>query len=519
MEKIIDRAADFPIWSMSESNFLPNLKTVRGNGCFSSRGRMEKSGVLTEDLPSAHVKSAKIIYPAVADSVDLPDMSFSWNTWQDVFVLLTSSPDPLLLKQNVNISERVAAIDGLRLKALIAPVLSEGEDLNVTFNIIGRRAALLKISKDGKNVIVEAHWNLFIPYFDHIKTLPIVHSEILDVFAVAVFQYAASALKHRGMAKKELRNRVIDGYRTSPELLLASLDIFNKTNIYHIRPTRIWLNGVSAANDKYRLEMDVSAVAAVALVKPEFLEEVAGFIHKIVKNYAFRYVDYLWTQQYRMKLGGKSSVGMVTFEGKDIVINIRPLIDHGDWKPAVYLSIGYAIMLAILQSSGKEHHEHHEETLYLAAMKTWHRYLSFDEASEQQSVGNLFRLPGTTGEDQCCGLLECMTGQDDPELVDDFMMLMNYSSKETFLERLNVLSEPRYEKKTGVYCEQLWNNVRNINTSIVRNNVNYSKMIEILRNDNIDHHQLTEFLRTGHLNGRHVVDVSEWLLLRTLLYD
>jgi hypothetical protein len=53
----------------------------------------------------------------------------------------------------------------------------------------------------------------------------------------------------------------------------------------------------------------------------------------------------------------------------------------------------------------------------------------------------------------------------------------------------------------------------------MRNNINYSKLIEVLRNDNIDHLQLVEFLRTGRLDKRDVADVSEGLLLRTLLYD
>lgn len=489
---------------------------MQRNRCFSSGGGMEKALVLKQHSPASCVKSAKIIiYPAVADSVDLPDFSFCKNADEDAFVLTTSPQQQSLLKNNENISDRVMALDDLRLKTLLAPMWPGGEDLNITFNIIGQRAALLKITQDGTNVIVEAHWNLFIPYFDQIKILPIVHSEILDILASAVFHYAALAMKHPNVAKSELRKLVIDGYRAQCELLLASLDIFNKPNIYHIRPTRIWLNSISVANDEYRLQIDVSA-AASPLVSPELLEEVTSFIHKVVKNYAFRYVDYLWTQQYRITFGTKSSGSMVAFEGKDIVINIHPLIYQNNWKPAVYLSLGYAIMLAILQSSGKEHKK---ENIYLAAMKTWNRHLSFDESVEQQSVCELYMLPQSTGEEQCCSLLERLTGQKIPELVDDFIMLMSYSSKETFLERLNVLNESRYEKKTGVYFEQLWGTVRNMNTSLMRNNINYSKMIEILRNDNIDHLQLTEFLRTGHLGGRCVVDVNDWLLLRTLLYD
>ncbi len=478
---------------------------------------MGKAVVLRQHSPASCAQSTKVvIYPAVADSVDLPDFSFRKNEDEDVFVLTTSPSQQSLLNRNENISDRVIAIGDMRLKMLLAHIWPGNRNLNITFNIIGRRTEILKIVQDGTNVVVEAHWNLFIPYFDQIKILPIVHPEVLDIFASAVFHYVALAMKHPQAAQSELRNLVIDEYRAQHELLLASMDIFNKPNIYHIRPTRIWQNRIAAANDRYRLQIDVSAAAATQVVSPELLEEVASFIHNIVKNYAFRYVDYLWTQQYRITFGSKSSEGMVASEGKDIVINIHPLIFQKDWKPAVYLSLGYVIMLAILRSSGKEHTK---ENIYLAAMKTWNRYLSFDESVEQQSVRDLYGLFQLTAEEQCCSLLECQMGQKSPELVDDFIMLMSYSSKETFLERLNVLNESRYEKRTGVYFEQLWGTVRNLNTSLMRNNINYSKMIEVLRNDNIDHLQLTEFLRTGCLGGRSVVDVSEWLLLRTLLYD
>ncbi|PKN72264.1 MAG: hypothetical protein CVU52_07975 [Deltaproteobacteria bacterium HGW-Deltaproteobacteria-10] len=478
---------------------------------------MGKAVVLKHHSTASDVKSVKgIIYPAVADGVDLPDFSFQKKKDEDDFVLMTSPRQQSVLRNNENISARLPALDDLRLKTLLAPLWNEVKHLNITFNIISRRAAILKITQDGRNVVIEAHWNLFIPYFDQIKALPMVHSEILDVFAEGVFHYTALAMNNSSAAKKELRSLVIEGYKARPELLLAALDIFYKPNLYHIRPTRIWFNSILAANDTYRLQIDTSAVADAQLVSPEFLEEISSFVHKVVKNYAFRYVDYLWTQQYRIRFGGNSGVGMVTHEGKDIVINIHPLICQNDWKPVVYLSLGYALMLSILESAGNEHKN---ENIYLAAMKTWNRFLSFDEAVEQQSVRELYRLFQSTGEEQCCSMLECMTGQESPELVDDYIMLMSYSSKETFLERLNVLNESRYEKRTGVFFEKLWSTVRNMNTSLMRNNINYSKMIEVLRSDNIDHLQLTEFLRTGHLDGRKVVDVNEWLLLRTLLYD
>ncbi|MGV8058535.1 MAG: hypothetical protein AB2L12_10995 [Smithellaceae bacterium] len=478
---------------------------------------MGKAVVLKQHSPASGLKSARvIIYPAVADYVDLPDFSFRKKREEDAFVLLTVVRQKQLLRENAAISVRVEALDDLRLKTLLAPMWPEFADSNITFNITGRRTTILKIKLDGKNIIVEAHWNLFIPYFDQIKTLPIVHSEILDIFANAVFSYAALAMEHFLTPKSELRNLVIESYRNRPDLLLASLDIFNKTNIYHIRPTRIWLGRISAANDRYHLQIDSSSAVAAPLVNPEFLVEVTDFLHKVVKNYAFRYVDYLWTQRYRIICHTGSGAGMVAYENKDVVINIAPLINYLEWKPVLYLSLGYAVMRAILQSSGRDDKK---EDIYLAMMKTWNRYLSLDEPVEQQCICDLYGLTQPTREEKCRSLSECMIGPKCTELVDDFIMLMSYSSKETFVERLKVLNKSRYGEKTGIYFEQLWNVVRNLNTSLMKNNINYSKLIEVLRNDNIDHLQLAEFLRTGCLDGRDVVDVSEWHLLRTLLYD
>lgn len=475
---------------------------------------MGKAVVLKQHSPAADVKLIKIIYPAVADCVDLPDFSFRKNSEDNDFARLTT------VRQQVRtyaaVSERVTEFDHLRLKALLVPMWQEVADSNITFNITGSRAALLKITQAGNNVIIEAHWNLFIPYFDRIKTLPIVHREILDIFSRAVFCYAAMAMKHPQAAKKELRNLVIDEYRDRPEWLLASLDIFNKPNIYHIHPTRIWLGRISAANDEYRLEIDASAAAANPLVSPESLEEVTSFLHKVVKNYAFRYVDYLWTQHYRIIFDTRSDVGMVAYDGKDIIINIKRLTCRTEWKPGLYLGLGYAVMLVILQSAGTDDKK---ENVYLAMMKTWNRYLSLDEAVEKQCVSELYGLTRLTGQEQCRSLSESMIGQKGTELVDDFLMLMTYSSKETFVDRLRILNESRYGKKTGVYFEQLWNAVRNLNTSLMKDNINYSKLIEVLRNDNIDHLQLAEFLRTGRLDNRGVADVSEWDLLKTLIYD
>lgn len=478
---------------------------------------MEKAAVLEQYSPCVSVKSAKaVIYPAVAGSVDLPDFSFRKDRDEDAFVLLTQAGQQSLLYKNDAISDRLKQFDDLRLKTLLEPMWSVCADSNITFNIVSRRAALLRITQDENNIIVEAHWNLFIPYYDQIKIIPLVHPEILNIFAGAVFHYTALAMKHPHVAKNELRNLVIDKYRAHPELLLASLDIFNKPNIYNIRPTRIWLERISAANDRYRLQIDVSSAAAAPGVGSEFLEEVTSFIHKVVKNYAFRYVDYPRTQLYRVIFGIQSSVRVVTYDGKDIVINIQPLINYADWKPVLYLSLGYAIMRTILQSSERDDKK---ENIYLAMMKTWNRYLSLDESGEQQSIREFYGLPLLSEEEQCRVWSEGMLGKENLECIDDFNMLMNYSSKETFVERLRVLNEARYGKKTGVYFEQMWNAVRSMNTSLMKNNINYSKLIEVLRNDNIDHLQLAEFLRTGHLGNRYVADVSEWHLLKTLLYD
>lgn len=478
---------------------------------------MVKAVVLNQQSPAPGVKLTKVIvYPAVADCVDLPDISFRKNRDEADFVLLTPVREQANFRGNATISDKIATLNNFRLKLLVAPLWPVIFDSNITLNIIGSRAALLKITQDGNNIIIEAHWNLFIPYFDRIKALPIVHREILDIFAGAVFTYAAIAMQHYRVAKNELRNIIIYNYRGNPERLLASLDIFNKPNLYHIRPTKIWQGRILAANDKYRLEIEISTATAVSFVNPEFVEEVVSFLHKVVKNYAFRYVDYLWTQHYRITFDMRSDVDMVTYDGRDIIINIERLTSRAEWKPGLYLGLGYAVMLVILQSAGTEDKK---ENVYLAMMKTWNRYLSLDEAIEQQCVSDLYGLTRLTKQEQCRCLSERLVGPKCTELVDDFLMLMTYSSKETFVDRLRVLNESRYGKNTGVYFEQLWNTVRNLNTSLMKDNINYSKLIEVLRNDNIDHLQLAEFLLTGRLDNRSVADVSEWQLLKTLIYD
>lgn len=479
--------------------------------------RPEKAAASKRNSSAAHGKSARsFTYPATADSVDLPDFTFRKNRNEEGFILLTTAEQQSLFDKNTILSNRAKALDDRRLKTLLELLWPEGPQFDLTVHIVARRAALLKIKQAGEKVVVEVHWNLFIPYFYQLKELPLAHIEVLDIFADAVFLHAALAMSNPDVGKNELNSLVIDAYRATPELLLASLDILNKPGIYHIRPTGIWLNSISAANDKYRLQIDRSAAAVALPLRPEILEEVAGFIHKVVKNYAFRYVDYLWTQPYRLAFSIEPDVDMVTWEEKIIVINVQFLIGRAHWKPALYLSLGYAVMLAILQSAGGDNKK---DNTYLAMMKTWNRYFSFDESDEQQSVQGLCGLLEYPEHRQSRRLLERVTGIDSLELIDDFIMFMDYSAKETFAERLKVLNEFRDKSITGVYYEQLWNTIRNLNATLMRNNINYSKLIEVLRNDNIDHRQLADLLRTGRLDNRSVVDVSEWLLLRTLLYD
>ncbi|MBN1613058.1 MAG: hypothetical protein JW950_01195 [Deltaproteobacteria bacterium] len=478
---------------------------------------MEKASALKQRSAAKREKRIKIIsYPAFAGSVDLPVLSYVKRKDKDEFFLLPTDEKQLFSEINPVLPDHPKAMTPFRLKMILAPMLPACADSTITINIIGHRAALLKVKQYKGQIIVDAHWNLFIPYFVQIAKLPIAHPEILDIFASAVVHYVSSAMRHPKMAARILRSLIIDTYRTQPALLLASLDIFNKQNIYRIHPEKTWFNAISAANDKYRLQIDVSTVATAPLINPKFLAEITSFIHKVVKNYAFRYVDYLWTQRYKIVFGTHSGTAMVAREGKDIFINISPLIHQPKWKPALYLSLGYAIMLSIIQSSGREDEK---ESIYLAMTKTWNRYLSFDESAERQSVCELCRIPQSTESEQCSSLVDCMTGKERTGIADDFVMFLNYSAKEAFGERMNVLNESPYGKRKGIFYERLLDTVQDVNAALVKNNINYSNLIEILRNDNIDHLQLEKFLRTGRLDDRNVVDVSEWLLLRTLLYD
>ncbi len=477
----------------------------------------KKTAPLKQSSLAEQVKSVKsFAYPAVADSVNLTEITLRNNKEDNSFILESFAEQQSISGENTIISNKIKALKDSELMALLAPIWPVGADSDITVNIIARRTTLLKIKKEGGKVVVEAHWNLFIPYFHQIKELPIAHSEILGVFANAAFHYVFLAIKHSGTAESALWRRITDEYRTQPDLLLTSLDIFNKPNIYHIHPTRTWLDRIYEINDRHHLQIDVSAVAGSPGVSPVTLEEVTNFIHKIVKNYAFRYVDYLWTQRYKICFSIQSDDDLVACEGNNITINIHALIGQANWKPALYLCLGHAIMLAILRSSGATNEK---ENIYLALMKTWNRYLSFDESTEQQSVRELYGLSAFVKERLKRCLLENMIGKESVELVDDFTMLIDYSAKETFEEKMKIMNKCRLEDRAGAHYERLWNSVRNANTHLMRNNISYSKLIEVLRNDNIDHTQLSNLLLTGNLGNRNVVDVSEWLLLRTLLYD
>jgi hypothetical protein len=479
----------------------------------------------------AHGEPARsVTYPAMSDCVDLPDLTFHKNRDADVFTLVTVAEQLLLIEKKPAISDRVKGLDNLRLMKLFTPLWSEYADADITLKVMARRGAILTLVQHGSHVVVEAHWNLFIPYFFQIKELPLIHSDILDLFADAVFDYVALAIKqHSGASKNKLEDLVVDDYLNRPELLLASMDIFNKHNIYHIHPKRMWINRISIANDVHRVEIDASAAAAESLARPEFLEEVTAFVHNVVKGYAFRYVDYLGTQRYRIFFSAEPDVSIVGRVGAEIAINICPLIDQAEWKPslcyrkpsfcewkpALYLSLGYAIILAILEASGADV----KKSKYLSMMKAWNHYLSLDDSAEQRSVEKLFGLSQITKKDMRRSFLEYMTGQEGRELVDDFITLMDYSAAQTFSERLKVLNDSSHPDRTGVYYERLWDTIRDLNTTLIRNNITHGKLIETLRNDYFGHVQLADLLLTGRIGNRSVVDVSEWLLLRTLIYD
>lgn len=465
--------------------------------------RTTDSDSSTQCLRSSHTESAwSVAYPAIADAIDLPELTFCKSKDEDTLILSNRAEWQSLCEKNTAASYGPKTLDGLRLMGLLAWMWPGCAEANVTVHIIARRDVVLKLKRDGTNVVLETHWSLFVPHFSRIKELPIIHPDVLGVFADAVFHYAAVAMKHPGAAKNELESLLVGAYLARPELLLASLDIFNKPGIYHVHPQRTWANSLSAANDAHRLEIDVSAAAASPLVTPEFLENVGGFIHSVVKGYAFRYVDYVWTQRYRIIVNPQPDTPMVAYEGRKITVNIHPLIDRAGWKPALYLSLGHAIMLAILEFSGGDSRKSH----YLSMMKTWNRYLSFGEFTEQQNVRTVCGLPEATKKEMRRSLLEYMTGREGRELVDDFVTLTD-------------LNESRHPDGTVVRYDQMWEDVRNLNTAVVRNNISYAKLIEVLRNDNIDHMQVADLLLTGRLGGRNVVDVSEWLLLRTLIYD
>jgi hypothetical protein len=251
-------------------------------------GFMGRSAEFKGSSFPADAKPTKIYtYPAVADRVGLPDLTFRKKRGESAPLPLFTAGKESLFKKNTTVSNKVKTLCDLQLMTLLGSVWPDEAGLDITVNIIARRAAVLNVKQDGNNVVIDAHWNLFVPYFYQIEELPIVHPEVLDIFAEAVFSYAAVAIRHPEATRKELRSLVIDAYSDEPQFLLASLDVFNKPSVYHIHPARIWFTGFSAANDDRRLEIDDLASTPLP-VSPEFLEEVADFIHQVAKNYAFR---------------------------------------------------------------------------------------------------------------------------------------------------------------------------------------------------------------------------------------
>jgi hypothetical protein len=158
-------------------------------------------------------KNARIIfYPAVTDSVDLPDLLFFKSRTETEFSLLSTEEQPLLSGNDAILFDRLKTCAALRLKMLLTMMGSVCTESDMIINVIGRRAPLLKVRQNAHQVVADMHWNIITPYFSKITKLPVPHPEILDIFADAVFQYAAFAMKHSKTAKSALRNRVIDAW-------------------------------------------------------------------------------------------------------------------------------------------------------------------------------------------------------------------------------------------------------------------------------------------------------------------
>ena len=103
------------------------------------------------------------------------------------------------------------------------------------------------------------------------------------------------------------------------------------------------------------------------------------------------------------------------------------------------------------------------------------RYLSLDESAEQESVRELCGVPGPAQVWHGRRLLERMTGKEGPELMDDFMTFTDYSARGTLAERLKTLKGPRHGNSAGVYYEQLLDTVRNLNRTLIRNNISHGR--------------------------------------------
>ncbi len=115
------------------------------------------------------MKSHRLItYPAIADSVALPDFIFHKSSDGDALILLTGAEQKLLFEQK-KATNRAMELDNRRLMTLLSPIWAKFTNSDVTLHIIAERGAVLKIKQFRTGIVIQAHWNLFQPYFYQIK--------------------------------------------------------------------------------------------------------------------------------------------------------------------------------------------------------------------------------------------------------------------------------------------------------------------------------------------------------------
>jgi len=87
------------------------------------------------------MKSHRLItYPAIADSVDLPDFIFHKSSDGDAFILLTGAEQKLLFEQK-KATNRAMELDNRRLMTLLSPIWAKFTNSDVTLHIISERGA------------------------------------------------------------------------------------------------------------------------------------------------------------------------------------------------------------------------------------------------------------------------------------------------------------------------------------------------------------------------------------------